>query len=164
MASMSNRDSSAAARIYSVFGLLNLVFAGLGLLSMVADAWGFFALPPGLTSPGDLIHRVFFAAKAVEICILTPLALAGFRLLKGGGQGILISSIVFLTEISCLVVLWIFHGQLISRIVTLFVFRGITNIGFAVQMWTAYPLVGLVLLNFARWKERNSGGARLVAK
>jgi hypothetical protein len=133
--------------VVRLLGILNLVFAGLGLLALVIDVAGFLELPWPFT---EGLARFFFRMDIASLFLLSSLAYAGIQLLRRSCRAPLLCSIVLCAEIVFLLVLWPLWGLPMSPLSIRAVQSGFMNLGFALQVITAYPVVGLILLGLSR--------------
>ena len=65
-----------------VLGILNLIFAGVGLLALLIDVVGFQGLPSSFTGGSPFFSRLFYPMSAVSLVLLASLAYGGIQLLR----------------------------------------------------------------------------------
>lgn len=137
------------------FGIANLWFVARGGWLIYATLKGYSsasALPvdPRIRPPGS--ETVFLALTCVNIGLLLLLLWAGVLLLRLRITGVVICNGVFIAEI----VLFLIPPPIPVTPLTnlLSAARIIGNMGIAPQILTAYPLLGLVVLNaLVRWRR-----------
>jgi hypothetical protein len=109
-------------------------------------------------SPGEpYVREAYFTMTIVDLCCLVALAIGGMHLLRLKRRGLVISSIVFVTEIVWFIATgalelalgmsggrWALLGMSIAGA------GGIGGLGTAPQILTAYPVWALVALNLVR--------------
>lgn len=149
MTSLPPDGTYPSTRVTRLLGILNLVFAGLGLLALVINVAPLFEFP-GLWSFAEGFHRFYLRMYIASLILLPSLAYAGIQLLRRSRRAPVLCSVVFCAEIIFLLVLWPLWGLALSPVSILAVEGGFMNLGFALQIVTAYPVVGLILLGLSR--------------
>jgi fatty acid desaturase len=142
--------------VFRAFGLANLVLAALGGFFLI------FTVFPGGIAKADAAEQPYFvpffwAMTAVNVCFLAALVVSGIRLLQLKIIGVVICNLLFVAEI---VYFFFFIGLLWSSAFSERVSMsaagatGVGNMALAPQLISAYPVLGLVCLNLARWRRR----------
>ena len=129
-----------------IFGVLNLVFAAVGLYMSVET----FAHPGHLsdsqTSP--FLVEAFYGMSALNLAFVLALAVSGFLLLRTGARAITFVNVVFVGEMVYFIAsLWPVRGPL-GR--SMWQAYGIANVATTPQLIVGYPLIALIALNVAR--------------
>ena len=129
-----------------IFGVLNLVFAAVGLYMSVET----FAHPGHLsdsqTSP--FLVEAFYGMSALNLAFVLALAVSGFLLLRTGARAITFVNVVFVGEIVYFIAsLWPVRGPLGHSMWEAY---GIANVATTPQLIVGYPLIALIALNVAR--------------
>jgi hypothetical protein len=134
-----------------VLGYLNLIFAGLGLLALLINTVGYHGLPASfIQEEAPFMSRAFPPMAIATLVLLTSLGYSGILLLKRSRPAFALCALVFFLEIVCLgwfLSKWQFPFSPISPVA---IAPGLMNLGLALQIVTAYPIIGLVLLIYAR--------------
>jgi hypothetical protein len=149
-------DSRGALLTLHALRVLNLVFAGVGLLAAVANLVGRYSLPDSFISEYApfVQYRLPMMAMA-SICLSLLLAYAGQQLRRQSHRAILLCQITFAVEILYLLMVWSSWRFPFSMLAPAVVAAGLLNLGLALQVVTAYPLIGLVLLTLADRRLKN---------
>ena len=134
---------SSSPWVARLLGVLNLVFAGVGLIALLINAVGLFGLPPSFTGG---LARFFFRMGFASLVLLPSLAYAGTQLLRRNPRASVLCSAVFVVETAFLLVYWLTWKIPISPVSVTAITGGFMNLGLALQIVTAYPVVGLILL------------------
>jgi hypothetical protein len=149
-------DSRGALLTLRALRVLNLVFAGVGLLAAVANLVGRYSLPDSFVSEYAPFVQYRLPMMAMSsICLSLLLAYAGQQLKGRSHRAILLCQITFVVEILYLLMVWSAWRLPFSMLSPAVVAAGLVNLGLALQVVTAYPLIGLVLLTLADRQLRN---------
>lgn len=135
-----------------LLGILNLIFAGVGLVALLVNFVGFQRLPSSFTGDSPFFSRIFYPMSAVSLVLLSSLAYGGIQLLRNTPRSSAFCSVIFGLEIAIFVVFWLTWQLPFSPVSIVAVAGGLTNLGLALQAVTAYPVVALILLNIAQNK------------
>lgn len=150
MATRENQQIITSLRALRILCLLNLLFAAVGLVGLLLNSIGYHKLPESFidSEAPFMVHRFPLMAVA-SLVLLIPLAYAGFQLWRPSRRAIVISNIVFVAEIAYF--LWIWHSWklAVSPLTLAVVASGLVNIGLALQVIIAYPVLGLIVVNLA---------------
>lgn len=149
MASASFENAYPRVRIGRLLGVLNLLFAAVGLVALLVNVVGFLGLPSSFT---EGLARFFYQMGISSLVLLCPLAYAGIQLLRRNPRASVLCSAVFCVEILFFVVFWLVWPLPLSPLSVVEVTAGFMNLGLALQAVTAYPVIGLILLNTTRHK------------
>lgn len=147
--------------IFRGLGVLNVSFATLGLGALALQSWAFSLYPSEVTGPqGDPVRLAFRTAQFSSIVLLPALAYCGAKLLRLSRKLIIPCAILFVAEIvyfgvSKLLWPWIFSPSILTATRS-----GLLNLGFALQILTGYPLLGLIALYFLRKGQFSQNGGR----
>jgi len=143
-------------RIIRAFGALNILFAAAGFYLVSETAPRILSrLQNSADQP--CVREAYIIMTVVDLCCLVPLTVGGMYLLRLKRRGLVISSIVFVTEIA-----WFFgtvalglalgmsggRGELFGM--SIMAAGGIGNMGAGPQILTVYPVWALVVLNLVR--------------
>ncbi len=136
------------------FGVLNLVFAAVGLYMSVET----FAHPGHLsdsqTSP--FLVEAFYGMSALNLAFVLALAVSGFLLLRTGARAITFVNVVFVGEMVYFIAsLWPLRGPLGHSMWEAY---GIANVATMPQLIVGYPLIALIALNVATHRLSRRGG------
>jgi magnesium-transporting ATPase (P-type) len=147
------------ASIVSI-GILNIVFFAAGIWYTAITVRGFLAWKSthGWSTPH--FPAVFIAMTSINAILLLSLAYSGICLLQLRRAGVILSNIVFASELIWFLLvqgLLALTPSLISSSVG--AAGGVGNMGIAPQILTGYPVVALIVLNLADRKERKPSPA-----
>lgn len=152
-----NEASPHVVRGARALGILNLFFAGIGLLALLINLVGYHGLPSSFTGQSPFFYRTLFPMSTASFLLLIFLAYAGIQLLRRSRLALTLCCVAFLAEIAFFVVFWAVFWRLpFSPLSVVAVAAGLTNLGLALQAVTGYPVIGLVWLRVGR---RKLGGA-----
>jgi hypothetical protein len=141
---------------FRLIGLLNISFAALGLGALALQSWAFSLYPPEVTgSEGTPVRLAFRTAQLCSIVLLPALGYCGVKLMRLSAKLIIPCAFLFAAEIaywglSRLVWPWIFSPNILAATRS-----GLLNLGFALQILTGYPVLGLIALYFLRTGSRS---------
>lgn len=134
-----------------IVGTANLIFASVGLLQLLANVVGYITLPSAFLDKYGIFMRHRFPVMSIAtVAFLVPLAYGGIGLLRSRPSSVLLCDIIFVTELFYFLVLlgtWNFSLSPFNPVV---VQMGLFNSGLALQLVTAYPIVGLIIINLDR--------------
>ncbi|MBZ5702794.1 MAG: hypothetical protein LAN84_13225 [Acidobacteriia bacterium] len=134
-----------------VLGIANLVLAGLGLTQLVVTVVGYYGLPASFIDEYAPFARHRFPAMSIAATLLLlPLAYAGIQLLRRKRHAIAFCGVLFVVETIYFAVLLSTWSLGLCPLSPLVILAGLMNGGLALQIVTAYPIIGLVLLSRAR--------------
>jgi hypothetical protein len=137
-----------------ILGILNLLFAAVGLVALLINFLGFHNLPSSFTGESPFLYRTLYPMSAASLILLVCLGYSGFQLLRGGRFASIICGVVFSAEIVFFVAYSVFWRLPFSPISVVAVAAGLTNLGLALQIVTGYPVVGLISLRFLQPRGR----------
>jgi hypothetical protein len=142
-----------------VIGIFNLGFAVLGLTALVINITGYLSLPQSfLQEYGSFVGNRVWLMALFSAVILPPLAFTGIQLLRKRRSVLLACQLIFLIEIVFFVLIlatWRFPFSVVSLLGC--VASGLMNLGFALQIITAYPLIGLMAIRWLGGRARREG-------
>jgi hypothetical protein len=140
-----------------VLGVLNLLFAGVGLIALLINFVGFRHLPSSFTGESPFLYRAFYPMSAASLLLLAFLAYSGVQLLRRASFASALCAVVFWAEIIFLIVFCVAWRLPFSPVSTVAVAAGLTNLGLALQLITGYPVLGLIAL---KMRQRKLGPRR----
>jgi hypothetical protein len=135
--------------VTQVIGRINLLVASLGLLQLAINVIGYSFLGQAFVEQyGPFMtdrHR-FARMSVVTVILLLPLGLLGVQLVRRKAHAAALTKGFFMFDIVALIWIvctWSMPFLPISPVV---IATGLMNGGIALQIVTAYPLIGLILL------------------
>jgi hypothetical protein len=141
------RNQAKSARIERVLGTFNLTFASLGLAALLVQVVGYRGLPDSFIQEyAPFAPRPFHEMVIASVILLPLLGYAGFQLRRNGPGARAICCAVFVVEIAYIAIFWYRWTLGVSPLHWSFVACGLLNLGLYLQIVTAYPIVGLILL------------------
>lgn len=143
-----------------LFGFLNIGIAALGLLALLCNAAGYYRLPSEFVNQTPVIVHVFHSMLVGSALLLIPLLYAGIVLVRGQGYAILFCNLLYVLEILFLIVFWYRWPLPISPLSITALRGGFLNLGLAIQVISGYPLIALLVLNFAGRSRQEMSGPR----
>ena len=136
-----------------ILGITNLALATLGLVQLMVNTVSARILGDRFMNEyaGVVNYRREFEVMSVAtVVLLVPLGLLGFLHVRGHRRAAVASKIFFFVETASFVlILWIWRMPLfpVSPLsVAMMLIIGVINAGIALQIVTAYPLIGFILL------------------
>jgi hypothetical protein len=151
-------------QIPRAIGILNLTFAAFGLFQLILNLIGIHFLGPDFIrehAPYMTDRHRFFIMSGLTVGLLLPLGLCGIQLLRRKPHAVALCMILFVVEIvTFLGILWTWDLPFLDSPVlfALLIAVGVMNGGIAIQILTAYPLVGLILLMRETRRAHKAGG------
>jgi hypothetical protein len=140
-----------------IVGIANLLFAVIGLGQLLWNIIGYVHLPVSfLDQYGSFARGRFKVMSIATIVLLVPLAYAGVGLVKRKRNFIVLSNIVFGAELVFFVGLFVTWNFALAPLTPSVIKLGLFNIGFALQVVTIFPVMGLFILNrhfLLRWRK-----------
>lgn len=134
-----------------ILGAVNLLISGVGLIQLVVNVVAYHGLPPWFIDEyGPFMRQRFPAMATASALLLGPLAYTGIQLVRRKRHAVLLCNVVFLAEITYFVFLWRTWSLGLSLFSPIVIIAGLMNIGLALQIVTAYPIIGLILLGVSR--------------
>jgi hypothetical protein len=138
-----------------IVGAGNLICASIGLIQLSLNVVGYVRLPSAFISQyGPFMRHRFPAMSVATILFLVPLAYAGIGLLRCAHRMVRLSNIIFGAELIFFILLLGTWNFALSPFSGLVVRLGLLNGGFMLQIITAYPIAGLILLNLDSLRKR----------
>jgi hypothetical protein len=144
-------------RVTRIIGWANLGVASLGLVQLAFNVIGYFVLGENFVKQyGPFLtyeHR-FSIMSAATLVLLIPLGVLGCLLLsKPGTVSIAITKIFFVLEMVTMAWILANWSMPFFPISPIMIATGLMNAGLALQIATAYPLIGLFFLMRASHKR-----------
>ena len=149
------RNLTWGPRIIRAFGVLNILFAAAGVYLASGHA---IEISVSLHDCAEepYVREAYIIMTVVDLCCILALAVGGMYLLRLKRRGLVISCIVFVTEIAWFfgtAALWLAgmsggRGELVGTSIA--AASGIGGMGTAPQILTAYPIWALVVLILMR--------------
>ncbi len=144
----SNSDDSNLRRAFRIIGTANVVIAAIGLTQLFVNVVGYVLLPASFIDQyGPFMRPRFLAMSIATGLLLVPLAYLGIQLFRRRRNAIMLCNILFTIEIVYFLVFWRTWGLGFSPFTPQVILSGLFNAGLALQVVTAYPVIGLILLN-----------------
>jgi hypothetical protein len=151
-------ESTLRIYIFRGVGVLNILFAIIGLGALALQSWAFSLFPSSVTgAEGDSVRLAFRIAQLSSVALFPAIAYSGAKLLRLKAESIKPCAFLFIAEIVYICLSATLWPWIFSRGVLMAMRSGLMNAGFGFQILTGYPLVGLIALYFIR-KE----GDRLI--
>lgn len=145
-----------------IVGASNVIIAGIGLAQLCLNVVGYLLLPASFINKYGPFMRFRFPAMSVAtVLLLVPLAYGGIQLLRHNGHSTVVSNTVFAAEIVYFIVFLSTWSGALSPFKLALILPGLFNAGLALQLATAYPVFGLILLNIqslSRWGSSMTSG------
>ncbi len=140
----------ATTKVLVVFGILNLAFGSFGVYLMLTTAWmmrGRLDKPP---YGAPYTPELFWSLALVQLLFSFGLIASGVQLLRLRRSGVVISIGLFASElvyfvVGTVILVFVFplgdplHKSILSA-------QALTDIPLAPQLFTAYPLIGLIAM------------------
>lgn len=128
-------------------GTFNLAFAGLGLAALLFQVVGYRGLPDSFIQEfGPFMPKPFHEMVIASLILLPLMAFAGFQLRRNSPGARALCQSLFEVEIAYFAIFWYRWPLGISPLHWSIAGCGLLNLGFYLQIVTAYPLVGLIVL------------------
>jgi hypothetical protein len=144
--------------IFRGVGVLNILFAIIGLGALALQSWAFSLLPSSVTgAEGDSVRLAFRIAQFSSVAFFPAIAYSGAKLLRLKTKFIKPCAFLFIAEIVYICLSAALWPWIFSRGVPIAMRSGLMNAGFGLQILTGYPLLGLIALYFIH-KEGDRGG------
>lgn len=144
-------NAARPERFAGLLGTLNMSFAGLGLAALLIQMVGYRGLPDSfIQEQAPFMPRPFHEMVIASMIILPLMAFAGFQLRQDRPGARVLCRILFVAEIAYFAVFWYRWPLGISPLHWSMVASGLLNAGLYLQIVTAYPIVGLILLGIPR--------------
>lgn len=141
------RNQAKSARIERVLGTFNLTFASLGLAALLVQVVGYRGLPDSFIQEyGPFMPRPFHEMVIASVILLPLLGYAGFQLRRNSPGARAICCAVFVVEIAYIAIFWYRWTLGVSPLHWSIAACGLLNFGLYLQIVTAYPIVGFILL------------------
>lgn len=150
--------------VYRAFAITNFAVAAIGSIFLASSARVVLIKAVGNTSTEPYFLISYWTMTAVNVCFLSFLVLGGTYLLRLRSMGVVICNIVVFGEILYFLGLSFLWSPALPKVTSMSVAAatGIGNMGLSPQLISAYPLIGLVCLNLARWRVRARNRSRPV--
>ncbi|GEM_PF-1878021 len=135
--------------VIRTLGAINVAIAAVGLLQLAVNVVGYLTLGGEFMDKYGPFMRAqhrFAVMSIVTILLLPPLGLLGILLLRGKWNVLGICKIFFVLEIVSFFVILLKWNLPFFPISPVVIIPGLMNSGLALQIATAYPLIGFVLL------------------
>jgi hypothetical protein len=144
-------DRIQYGRGLQVIAWANLFIAVVGLAQLLYNLVGYFFLPLKFWEQyGGSLRRPFVTMSVASGLLLTALAIGGVSLLGRSRGAIRYTNVIFVVEILYFALFWSTWSIKLSPFNFSVITAGLFNIGLVLQVVTAYPVVGLILLNTRR--------------
>jgi hypothetical protein len=140
-------NPAKSARIERALGMFNLTIASLGLAALLFQVVGYRGLPDSFIQEfGPFMPKPFHEMVIASVILLPLLAFAGFQLRRNSPGARPLCQSLFVLEIAYFAIFWYRWPLGISPLDWSCIAGGLLNLGFYVQIVTAYPVIGLILL------------------
>lgn len=155
MGSSSGAGNQLDPSLRTVRGL-NLAFASLGFIQLAFNVLGYSGIPASFIDEYGPFMKVRFPVTcATTGLLLGAMAYAGIRLSRRDRSSINLCRGVFVAEILFFAIFFWSWSLPFSPLRPVSIAAGLMNGALAVQLVTAYPVVGLVLLARSQRRESN---------
>jgi hypothetical protein len=150
------RNPTWGRRVIRAFGVLNILFAAVGVYAVSDYAVPVFTrLHDSAEEP--YVREAYYIMTLVNLGCLLALTIGGTYLWRLNRRGLAISNLVFVTEIAWFIskvalglILGMSGGRWGLLGMSIMAAGGIGGLGTAPQILTAYPVWALVALNLVR--------------
>lgn len=151
MGEVTGRNAARPMQIARLLGTLNLTFAGLGLAALLFQVVGYRNLPDSFIQEyGPFMPKPFHDMVIASLILLPLLAFVGFQLRRNSPGARALCRFLFVVEIAYFAIFWYRWPLGISPLHWSIAATGLLNFGLYLQIATAYPVVGLILLGVPR--------------
>ena len=151
MGDVTAKNVTRSVQIERILGTLNLIFGGLGLIALLFNAVGYHGLPASFIQEyGPFMPKPFHEMVIASVILLPLLVLVGILLWRANRSAVVLCGMVFVAELIYFVAFWYRWPLGISPLNWPIVATGLLNFGLYLQIVTAYPVIGLILLGMTR--------------
>jgi len=146
-------------RVLKGIGFANFFFSLIGFVSLfcILIAFSFFSKHEFFDQKLPFFNSIYIIMITFNLAFLLGLGITGFALLRGSIRSVMLCNILFFLEIT-----YFYSLKMLLRLPefqhspNLMFVWGIGNAGIGLQVLPFYPIIAIVVLNFLRFKFKDS--------